>query len=77
MPHVRRLILSGRIFFRHAQEFRARPDYRHMNPVRRGLVKRREEWAWSSNNHYALDQGQVSRCRVQIDHVDLPPSYRG
>jgi hypothetical protein len=77
VSHVRRLLLSDRIFFRHAQECRERLDYMHMNPVRKGLVKRPEGWAWSSYNNYALDQEQVSRCRVRIDCADLPPSYRG
>ena len=77
MSQVRRLLLSHRIFFRHAYEFRERLDYRHLNPVRKGLVKRPEEWAWSSYNDYALDREEVSRCRVRIDYVDLPPSYRG
>ncbi|MGA7524818.1 MAG: transposase [Acidobacteriaceae bacterium] len=27
--------------------------YMHRNPVRRGLVAKPEEWAWSSFNHYA------------------------
>jgi putative transposase len=27
--------------------------YIHRNPVRRGLVEKAEDWAWSSFNHYA------------------------
>ena len=77
MSQGRRLPLSDRIFFRHAQEFRERLEYRHLNPVRKGLVKRPEEWAWSSYNDYALDREEVSRCRVRIDYVDLPPAYWG
>ena len=28
--------------------------YIHRNPVKRGLVDRPEDWAWSSFRHYAL-----------------------
>jgi putative transposase len=28
-------------------------DYVHQNPVRRGLVKRAEDWKWSSAAFYA------------------------
>jgi putative transposase len=28
-------------------------NYMHMNPVRRGLVTRPEDWQWSSFRHYA------------------------
>ena len=28
-------------------------DYFHMNPVKRGLCERPEDWAWSSARHYA------------------------
>jgi putative transposase len=34
--------------------------YIHRNPVKRGLVEKVEEWAWSSFRHYATgDQGTV------------------
>jgi putative transposase len=36
-------------------------DYMHMNPVRRGLVVRPEEWRWSSYRYYALrEKGPVA-----------------
>jgi len=28
-------------------------NYMHMNPVKRGLVSRPEDWPWSSSRHYA------------------------
>ena len=31
-------------------------NYMHLNPVRRGLVERRELWAWSSYRAYALGE---------------------
>ena len=34
--------------------------YIHRNPVKRGLVERQEDWAWSSFRHYkAGEQGRV------------------
>jgi putative transposase len=63
-------------FVRHPREFRARLDYMHLNPVRKGLVKRPEEWRWSSYNNFALDKEQVARSPMQIDYVHLPESYR-
>ena len=63
-------------FVRHPREFGARLDYMHLNPVRKGLVKRAEEWPWSSYNNFTLDKEQVERCHMQIDYIHLPESYR-
>lgn len=64
-------------FVRHEKEFGARLDYLYLNPVRKGWVARPEEWRWSSYNSFALDQGAVERCPIQIDYVRLPERYRG
>jgi len=64
-------------FVRHQKEFAARFDYMHLNPVRKGLVGRPEDWRWSSYNNYALEKERVSRCPIPIDHVRLPPGYHG
>ena len=64
-------------FVRHAQEFRERLDYMHLNPVRKGLVKKAQDWLWSSYNNFSLDKQQVKGCPIQIDYVHLPQSYRG
>ena len=37
--------------------------YIHRNPVRRGLVKRPEDWPWSSFRHYAMG----ADCAVEIE----------
>jgi len=34
-------------------------DYRHRNPVQRGLVPRPEDWKWSSARHYATGEEGV------------------
>ncbi len=64
------------LFVGHAQEFNARLTYMHLNPVRKGLVSRPEEWRWSSYNNFALDRGTVERCPIQVDYVRLPEAYR-
>jgi putative transposase len=64
-------------FVRHAKELRARLDYMHFNPVRKGLVGRPEDWPWSSYNNFGLDNEKIKLCPMQIDYVQLPQSYRG
>jgi putative transposase len=36
------------------QSFANKLDYIHRNPVKRGLVAKPEDWAWSSFRHYAF-----------------------
>ncbi len=38
------------------EEFINDLKYIHRNPVKRGLVKKPEDWPWSSYRHYALDE---------------------
>ncbi len=64
-------------FVRHAQEFRERLDYMHLNPVRKGFVRRPQDWPWSSYNNFGLDKARIQHCATQIDYVDLSESYRG
>ena len=63
-------------FARHPKELNERLDYMHLNPVRKGLVKRPEDWRWSSYNNFALDKATVAACPIQIDYAHLPPGYR-
>ncbi|MBI3934562.1 MAG: transposase [Acidobacteria bacterium] len=58
-------------FVRHEKEFGHRLAYMHLNPVRKGLVKRPEDWKWSSYNNFALDRALVARCLIEIDCVDV------
>jgi putative transposase len=37
--------------------------YMHRNPVKRGLVERPEDWAWSSFRHYAT--GEVGAIEIE------------
>ncbi len=64
-------------FVRHAKEFNDRLTYMHLNPVRKGLVKRPEDWRWSSHNNFALDRAIVRECPIQIDYARLAEEYRG
>jgi putative transposase len=43
-------------FVRHAGELLRRLLYMHLNPVRKGLVAKPEDWRWSSYNNFALDR---------------------
>ena len=63
-------------FVRHAREFHQRLDYMHWNPVRKGLVKKPEQWRWSSYNNFAVDKTVVAGCPIQMDYVRLPEGYR-
>jgi REP element-mobilizing transposase RayT len=63
-------------FVRHAKEYSDRMTYMHFNPVRKGLVKRPEEWRWSSHNNFALDKATVARCPIQVDRVLIPLDNR-
>jgi hypothetical protein len=49
-------------------------DYLHLNSVRRGLVKRPEEWRWLRVHEYAGVTGeeQERRCGLRVDRVRLP-----
>jgi putative transposase len=64
-------------FVRNQKEFGHRLDDMHLNPVRKGLASRPEDWRWSSYNNFALDKDAVAGCPIQIDPVHLPESYRG
>jgi putative transposase len=63
-------------FVRDAQELAQRLDYMHSNPVKRALVGKPEEWAWSSCNNFSLDESMRAACPITIDYVSLPESYR-
>ena len=63
-------------FVRDEEEFNERLEYVHLNPVKKGLVKRREDGRWSSYNNFALDKATVAARPIQIDYVRLPWGYR-
>jgi hypothetical protein len=59
---------------RTVKEYHETVEYVHLNPVRRALVKRAEDWKWSSAREYAGRSGeeQERRCELRIDRVRLP-----
>jgi hypothetical protein len=63
-------------FVRHEREFHERLQYMHLNPVRKELVKRPDDWRWSSYNNFALDKTTAAVCPIQIDYVRLPLGYQ-
>jgi putative transposase len=68
---------QGRFFdraLRTVKEYHETVDYIHLNPVRRGLAKRAEDWKWSSTQEYAGISGeeQERRCGLRVDRVRLP-----
>jgi len=68
---------QGRFFdraLRTVQEYNEKVEYLHLNPLRRGLVSRPQDWRWSSVLEYSgVDAGeQERRCGLAIDRVRLP-----
>ena len=68
---------QGRFFdraLRTVQEYNEKVEYIHLNPLRRGLVSRPQDWRWSSVLEYSGgDAGeQARRCGLAIDRVRLP-----
>jgi hypothetical protein len=61
---------------RTVKEYSETVEYIHLNPVRAGLVRRPEDWRWSSYNNFALTKATVAACPIQIDYVRLPLGYR-
>lgn len=59
---------------RTVKEYLDKVEYIHLNPVRRGLVKRTEDWKWSSVHEYAgvTEEEREARCGLRIDRVRLP-----
>jgi putative transposase len=59
---------------RTVKEYREKVDYIHQNPVRAGLVKRAEDWLWSSAREYSgtLSAPTSAHPILRIDRVVLP-----
>jgi hypothetical protein len=56
------------------KEYDEKAEYIHLNPLRRRLVKKPENWKWSSMREYSGVSGQEQerRCGLRIDRVPLP-----
>ncbi len=53
---------------RTVREYQDILQYIHLNPVKKGLVKKPEDWPWSSIHSY----GGPGAVRLQIDILDMP-----
>jgi putative transposase len=72
---------QGRFFdraLRTVKEYQETVEYIHLNPPRRGLVKRPEDWKWSSVHEYAFPARPQARRQppLRIDHVRIPADER-
>jgi REP-associated tyrosine transposase len=59
---------------RTVQEYSEKVEYIHLNPVKAGLVRRPQDWRWSSFNAYSgmsADE-QNRRCGLIIDRARMP-----
>ena len=50
------------------KEYRDALQYMHFNPVKKGLVKKPEDWPWSSFHSY----GGPGPIRLRMDLLNLP-----
>ncbi len=57
---------------RNVGEYHKTMEYMHLNPVRRGLVSRPEDWPWSSIHSY----GGPGPVRLPVDQVVLSSDHR-
>jgi putative transposase len=53
---------------RNVREYHKTMEYMHLNPVRRGLVSKPEDWLWSSIHSH----GGPGPVRLPVDHVSVP-----
>jgi putative transposase len=63
---------------RTVKEYHEKVDYIHQNPVRAGLVKRAEDWFWSSAREYSGTQRAPVSAHptLSIDRIQLPADER-
>ena len=72
---------QGRFFdraLRTVREYNRAVEYIHLNPVRRGLVAKPEDWFWSSLREYAgsIQDESTRHPFLPIDRVLLPSDER-
>ena len=63
---------------RSVREYYEKVEYIHLNPVRAGLVKRAEDWPWSSVHDYSgsLSAGVSANPILAVDRILLPADER-
>jgi putative transposase len=70
-------LLQPRFFdraLRTVKEYNGKVEYIHLNPVNAGLVRRPEEWPWSSVHDYtgSTDHIPATPSGLSVDRVWLP-----
>jgi len=71
-------VAGRRRALRTVKEYQETVEYIHLNPLRRGLVKGREDWKWSSVHEYAFRALREARHQppLRIDRVRIPADER-
>jgi len=56
------------------KEYHGKVEYIHLNPVKRGLVAKPEEWKWSSIHDYTatLREPAGAKSVLPVDRVLVP-----
>ncbi len=75
------MLWQGRFFdraLRTVKEYHEKVEYIHRNPLTAGLVRRPEEWPWSSAREYKgnADRPAEMKSILVIDWVELPGDGR-
>lgn len=63
---------------RSVEEYNEKVEYIHLNPVKAGLVRRPQDWRWTSVSEYSGVSAaeQERRCGLAIDRVSMPSDAR-
>ena len=77
----RGVLLQGRFFdraLRTVKEYNEKVAYIHWNPVKAGLVKRPEDWKWSSIHDYTgtVKAPSGKGSPIPIDRIMMPSDER-
>ncbi len=75
------VLFQGRFFdraLRTAKEYHEKVEYIHRNPVTAGLVKRPEDWKWSSVHDFAgsVNKPPGTESPIPVDRILLPSDER-
>ena len=71
------MLFQGRFFdraLRTVKEYNEKVQYIHLNPVEAGLVKREEEWTWSSVHDYtgSVRAASGKGSPIPVDRILMP-----
>lgn len=63
---------------RTVKEYNEKVEYIQVNPVKAGLVRRQQDWRWSSFNEYSgVSAAEHKRnCGLIIDRLNMPADPR-